>query len=197
MRSRRTTPRCWIRSARGAASAMRARSRIGACGSGMRRAATNSRSTPTRSAAANSAGSSSTACWSIACGRRWRSPACTVRAPARVDALEQQEDGVRLRLDDGGRIDATLAIAADGADSTLRRLAGARGRQPRLRATRRGRLHRNAASARGHRVAAFPADRAAGGAAVHRRPQLDRLDAAGCAARRTCSRSTTRPSRRH
>ena len=49
----------------------------------------------------------------------------TVRAPARVDALEQQEDGVRLRLDDGGRIDAKLAIAADGADSTLRRLAGA------------------------------------------------------------------------
>ena len=49
----------------------------------------------------------------------------TVRAPARVDALEQQEDGARLRLDDGGRIDAKLAIAADGADSTLRRLAGA------------------------------------------------------------------------
>jgi len=44
--------------------------------------------------------------------------------PARVEALEQDGDGVRLRLDDGRRLEATLAIAADGADSTLRRLAG-------------------------------------------------------------------------
>lgn len=44
--------------------------------------------------------------------------------PARVEALEQDADGVRLRLDDGRRLEATLAIAADGADSTLRRLAG-------------------------------------------------------------------------
>jgi 3-demethoxyubiquinol 3-hydroxylase len=47
-----------------------------------------------------------------------------VHAPARVESLEQQEDGVRLRLDDGVRVEAKLAIAADGADSTLRRLAG-------------------------------------------------------------------------
>ena len=47
-----------------------------------------------------------------------------VRAPARVEALEQDDGGVRLRLDDGGRVDARLAVAADGAESTLRRLAG-------------------------------------------------------------------------
>lgn len=47
-----------------------------------------------------------------------------VRCPARVDALEQDESGVTLRLDDGTRLDARLAVAADGADSTLRRLAG-------------------------------------------------------------------------
>jgi len=47
-----------------------------------------------------------------------------VRAPLRVEALERDDDGVRLRFDDGSRVDATLAIAADGADSTLRRLAG-------------------------------------------------------------------------
>lgn len=47
-----------------------------------------------------------------------------VRCPARVEALEQDEEGVRLRLDDGGRIAARMAIAADGSDSTLRRLAG-------------------------------------------------------------------------
>src|SRR3546814_7787070 len=47
-----------------------------------------------------------------------------VRTPARVEALEQDDDGVRLRLDDGGRIDARVAVAADGAESTLRQLAG-------------------------------------------------------------------------
>ncbi|MEZ0469411.1 UbiH/UbiF family hydroxylase [Luteimonas salinilitoris] len=47
-----------------------------------------------------------------------------VRCPARVQALEQDDDGVVLRLDDGGRLAARLAIAADGADSTLRQLAG-------------------------------------------------------------------------
>ena len=47
-----------------------------------------------------------------------------VRVPARVEALEQDDGGVRLRLDDGGRVDARLAVAADGAESTLRRLAG-------------------------------------------------------------------------
>lgn len=47
-----------------------------------------------------------------------------VRCPARVEAMEQDADGVTLRLDDGTRIDARLAVAADGGDSTLRRLAG-------------------------------------------------------------------------
>ena len=47
-----------------------------------------------------------------------------VRCPARVEAMEQDADGVVLRLDDGTRLDARLAVAADGADSTLRRLAG-------------------------------------------------------------------------
>jgi 2-octaprenyl-3-methyl-6-methoxy-1,4-benzoquinol hydroxylase len=47
-----------------------------------------------------------------------------VRVPARVEALEQDDDGVRLRLDDGSRVDARVAVAADGAESTLRRLAG-------------------------------------------------------------------------
>jgi len=47
-----------------------------------------------------------------------------MHCPARVEALAQDERGVRLRLDDGSRLDATLAIAADGAESTLRGLAG-------------------------------------------------------------------------
>lgn len=47
-----------------------------------------------------------------------------VRAPAQVEGLEQGADGVSLRLEVGGRIDARLAIAADGAASTLRTLAG-------------------------------------------------------------------------
>jgi 2-octaprenyl-3-methyl-6-methoxy-1,4-benzoquinol hydroxylase len=47
-----------------------------------------------------------------------------VQCPARLQALEQEAHGVRLRLDDGSRIDAALAIAADGAESTLSRLAG-------------------------------------------------------------------------
>lgn len=47
-----------------------------------------------------------------------------VHAPASVEEVEQDEDGVRLRLDDGARLDARIAIAADGADSRLRRAAG-------------------------------------------------------------------------
>ena len=49
-----------------------------------------------------------------------------VRCPARVDELEQDERGLRLRLDDGRRISARIALAADGAGSTLRGLAGIR-----------------------------------------------------------------------
>mgnify|MGYP003295931840 CR=1 FL=1 len=44
--------------------------------------------------------------------------------PARIAGLEQDAGGVRLQLEDGSRIGATLAIAADGAESTLRGLAG-------------------------------------------------------------------------
>jgi 2-octaprenyl-3-methyl-6-methoxy-1,4-benzoquinol hydroxylase len=74
--------------------------------------------------------------------RLWAAlPAAGVRlhCPARVESMEQdpatssgqapstspgQAAGVRLRLDDGTRLEARLAIAADGADSTLRQLAG-------------------------------------------------------------------------
>lgn len=47
-----------------------------------------------------------------------------VVCPARVAGMEQDEIGVRLALDDGTRLDAGIAIAADGADSTLRERAG-------------------------------------------------------------------------
>lgn len=52
-----------------------------------------------------------------------RSPV-EMRCPVRVEALEQEAGGVQLRLDDGSRIAARIAIAADGASSTLRTLAG-------------------------------------------------------------------------
>jgi 2-octaprenyl-3-methyl-6-methoxy-1,4-benzoquinol hydroxylase len=47
-----------------------------------------------------------------------------VHCPARVEAAEQEAEGVRLQLDDGSRIDARLVVAADGAESTLRALIG-------------------------------------------------------------------------
>ncbi|MCG8277787.1 UbiH/UbiF family hydroxylase [Stenotrophomonas sp. NLF4-10] len=47
-----------------------------------------------------------------------------VLCPARVEEMEQDARGVRLRLDDGRRIEAAVAIAADGGESTLRMLAG-------------------------------------------------------------------------
>jgi 2-octaprenyl-3-methyl-6-methoxy-1,4-benzoquinol hydroxylase len=48
-----------------------------------------------------------------------------VHCPARVAALEDEgDDGVVVRLDDGDRLRARIAIAADGARSTLRELAG-------------------------------------------------------------------------
>lgn len=59
--------------------------------------------------------------------RLWAAlPAANVRlyCQARVEALEQLDDGVRLLLDDGSRIEADLAIAADGAESSVRGLAG-------------------------------------------------------------------------
>jgi 3-demethoxyubiquinol 3-hydroxylase len=48
----------------------------------------------------------------------------TVRCPARVVALEQDDAGAMLELDDGLRVEARIAIAADGGRSTLRELAG-------------------------------------------------------------------------
>ena len=64
--------------------------------------------------------------------RLWAAlPAAGVQlhCPARVESMEQditstEVGGVRLRLDDGSRLESRLAIAADGADSTLRELAG-------------------------------------------------------------------------
>ena len=48
-----------------------------------------------------------------------------VHCPARVAALEDEgDDGVVVGLDDGSRLRARIAIAADGARSTLRELAG-------------------------------------------------------------------------
>jgi 2-octaprenyl-3-methyl-6-methoxy-1,4-benzoquinol hydroxylase len=57
----------------------------------------------------------------------WRAlPAAGVRVhcPARIEALEHADTGVRLRLDDGLALDARLAIAADGGNSALRAMAG-------------------------------------------------------------------------
>lgn len=59
--------------------------------------------------------------------RLWAAlPAAGVRlhCPNRVESSEADEEGVRLRLQDGTRLDAKLAIAADGADSGLRGAAG-------------------------------------------------------------------------
>jgi 2-octaprenyl-3-methyl-6-methoxy-1,4-benzoquinol hydroxylase len=64
---------------------------------------------------------------SLLVDRLWAAlPAAGVRlhCPARVETMEQDEAGVRLRLEDGTRLEARVAIAADGADSTLRALAG-------------------------------------------------------------------------
>ena len=47
-----------------------------------------------------------------------------VQCPAQVSSLESRADGVRLGLDDGTAVEARLAVAADGGDSTLRRLSG-------------------------------------------------------------------------
>ncbi|HEY4582719.1 MAG TPA: FAD-dependent oxidoreductase, partial [Lysobacter sp.] len=46
-----------------------------------------------------------------------------LHVPAAVDAFEQDDARATLRLDDGRRLQAKLVVAADGAASTLRRLA--------------------------------------------------------------------------
>lgn len=59
--------------------------------------------------------------------RLWAAlPAAGVRlhCPTRVEALEQFDDRVRLRLDDGTGMEAALVVAADGAGSSVRQLAG-------------------------------------------------------------------------
>lgn len=59
--------------------------------------------------------------------RLWAAlPAAGVRmyCPARIEALQQDEAGVQLQLDDGVQLRARFAVAADGAQSALRRLAG-------------------------------------------------------------------------
>jgi len=56
--------------------------------------------------------------------RALRRSSVRLRCPARVEAMEQDDAGVRLRLDDGTRVAARIAIAADGAASRLRALAG-------------------------------------------------------------------------
>ena len=47
-----------------------------------------------------------------------------ITCPATVEELEQHDDGVRLRLSDGRRLETAMVIAADGADSAVRGLAG-------------------------------------------------------------------------
>ena len=59
--------------------------------------------------------------------RLWHAlPSAGVRviAPARASGLEPHDDGVRVRLDDGTALDARLLLAADGAESAVRALAG-------------------------------------------------------------------------
>ncbi|TZF80224.1 FAD-dependent monooxygenase, partial [Cognatilysobacter lacus] len=52
------------------------------------------------------------------------SESISVHAPARVEAIEQDADHATLRLDGGRRLQARLVVAADGAASTVRDLAG-------------------------------------------------------------------------
>ncbi|HZX81828.1 MAG TPA: FAD-dependent monooxygenase, partial [Lysobacter sp.] len=47
-----------------------------------------------------------------------------LHVPAAVEAFEQDDTRATLRLDDGRRLHARLVVAADGAASSLRRLAG-------------------------------------------------------------------------
>lgn len=55
---------------------------------------------------------------------RLREAGVRVLCPARLTALAQDADGVRLSLDDGTRAATRLVVAADGADSSVRALVG-------------------------------------------------------------------------
>lgn len=59
--------------------------------------------------------------------RLWNAlPAAGVRvqAPARAEGIEAHDEGVRVRLDDGVTLDARVVLAADGAESAVRTMAG-------------------------------------------------------------------------
>jgi len=47
-----------------------------------------------------------------------------IHCPGKIESLHQTPSQVQLRLDDGRRLDTRLVIAADGASSTVRTLAG-------------------------------------------------------------------------
>lgn len=51
-------------------------------------------------------------------------PGLTLHCPARVEALEPLDQGLRLQLDGERVLDARLVVAADGAGSAVRRLLG-------------------------------------------------------------------------
>jgi 2-octaprenyl-3-methyl-6-methoxy-1,4-benzoquinol hydroxylase len=64
---------------------------------------------------------------SLLVDRLWNAlPAAGVRvhAPARAEGIEQHDVGVRVRLADGPSLDARIVLAADGADSAVRAMAG-------------------------------------------------------------------------
>ncbi len=64
---------------------------------------------------------------SLLVDRLWQAlrqqPGFIAHLPATVVEREQNDAGIELRLDDGSRVRAALAVAADGADSVLRGLA--------------------------------------------------------------------------
>ena len=200
-RSRPTTRRCSTASVSGAACAKRAlqpyrRMRVWDAAGGGEFAF----DADTLGARRTRAGSSNTISWSTACGTHCPRAGVRVLAPARAEAMEPHDEGVRVRLDDGVTLDARVLLAADGADSAVRALAGIETDLPRLRAEGRRRLRRERAPARRHRVATLPAERPARAAAVHAwrargASEFDRVDAAE-RRRRTHARARRRRIRR-
>jgi ubiquinone biosynthesis UbiH/UbiF/VisC/COQ6 family hydroxylase len=63
---------------------------------------------------------------SASCARSTGTSVCSVRrlCPAEVTGFESREDRIQLQLADGGTLSAALLVAADGAGSPLRQLAG-------------------------------------------------------------------------
>ena len=62
----------------------------------------------------------------VACARSTGTSVCSVRrlCPAEVTGFESREDRIQLQLADGETLSAALLVAADGAGSPLRQLAG-------------------------------------------------------------------------